>query len=208
MPRNTPARWLKLDTLSIQWKRISSASSVTILSVMRRFCLIVSLSNSIFWLFFSCQLALIVIFFFRCSSTWNQRRRWQQQLTNTPIRKRSCCPSENNWVAVDVWWKWWIKPHARFVTLVFSSFFSLKHFTANSGNWCNSVPPTRVDPTTHLWEAPWAGPQSGSGSASTATYGPIYNPTAPPPSANYTAIASNYSGSNLNKKYQDLIDPF
>ncbi len=56
------------------------------------------------------------------------------------------------------------------------------------------MPLTRGDPGTHLWEAPWAGPQSGSGSASTATYGPIYNPAAPPPSANYTAMASNYSG--------------
>jgi hypothetical protein len=32
------------------------------------------------------------------------------------------------------------------------------------------------------WEMPWAGPPSGG---STTTYGPIYNPTAPPPSANY-----------------------
>jgi hypothetical protein len=55
--------------------------------------------------------------------------------------------------------------------------------------------PIRAEPSPHQWEAPWMGPASGSGSASTTTYGAIYNPSAPPPStANYTAMASNYSG--------------
>jgi hypothetical protein len=57
-----------------------------------------------------------------------------------------------------------------------------------------SAPPLRNEPSPHQWEAPWMGPPSGSGSASTTTYGAIYNPAAPPPSANYTAMASNYSG--------------
>ena len=58
------------------------------------------------------------------------------------------------------------------------------------------LPPHRNEPSPPQpqWEMPWAGPQSGSGSASTTTYGAIYNPAAPPPSANYTAMASNYSG--------------
>lgn len=37
------------------------------------------------------------------------------------------------------------------------------------------------------WEMPWTGPPSG-GTGSTTTYGPIYNPAAPPPSATYMAM--------------------
>ena len=43
-------------------------------------------------------------------------------------------------------------------------------------------------PTT--WDMPWTGPPSGGGS--TATYGPIYNPTAPPPSAAYGMTYPGY----------------
>ena len=60
--------------------------------------------------------------------------------------------------------------------------------------WVGPPHPLRNEPSPHQWEAPWMGPVSGSGSASTTTYGAIYNPAAPPPSANYTAMASNYSG--------------
>ena len=43
------------------------------------------------------------------------------------------------------------------------------------------------------WEMPWTGPPSG-GSGSNTTYGPIYNPAAPPPSAsNYVTVPHGYS---------------
>ena len=42
------------------------------------------------------------------------------------------------------------------------------------------------------WEMPWTGPPSG-GSGSNTTYGPIYNPAAPPPSAsNYVTVPHGY----------------
>ena len=42
------------------------------------------------------------------------------------------------------------------------------------------------------WDMPWTGPPSG-GSGSNTTYGPIYNPAAPPPSAsNYVTIPHGY----------------
>ena len=42
------------------------------------------------------------------------------------------------------------------------------------------------------WDMPWAGPPSG-GSGSNTTYGPIYNPAAPPPSAtNYVTVPQAY----------------
>ena len=43
------------------------------------------------------------------------------------------------------------------------------------------------------WDMPWTGPPSG-GSGSNTTYGPIYNPAAPPPSAsNYVTVPHGYS---------------
>ena len=42
------------------------------------------------------------------------------------------------------------------------------------------------------WDMPWTGPPSG-GSGSNTTYGPIYNPAAPPPSANnYVTVPHGY----------------
>jgi len=46
------------------------------------------------------------------------------------------------------------------------------------------------------WEMPWTGPPSG-GSGSNTTYGPIYNPAAPPPSAsNYVTVPHGYPQGN------------
>ena len=68
------------------------------------------------------------------------------------------------------------------------------HMIMGPAPWVGAPPPIRNEPSPQQWDMPWAGPQSGSGNASTTTYGAIYNPAAPPPSANYTAMASNYSG--------------
>jgi len=44
------------------------------------------------------------------------------------------------------------------------------------------------------WDMPWTGPPSG-GNGSTTTYGPIYNPAAPPPSAAYgMSLYPGYGG--------------
>merc|ERR1719336_2022922 len=46
------------------------------------------------------------------------------------------------------------------------------------------------------WDMPWTGPPSG-GSGSNTTYGPIYNPAAPPPSAsNYVTVPHGYTQGN------------
>ena len=74
--------------------------------------------------------------------------------------------------------------------------------------WVGAPPPLRNEPSPPQWEMPWTGPQSGgSGSASTTTYGAIYNPAAPPPSANYTCMASNYSGYGSESNFGGQMHP-
>jgi len=74
---------------------------------------------------------------------------------------------------------------------------------ANSGNMVFAPPQHGVQQQQPIqqqgganWEMPWTGPPSG-GSGSNTTYGPIYNPTAPPPSAsNYVTMPHGYTQGN------------
>ena len=53
-------------------------------------------------------------------------------------------------------------------------------------------PLQQLPQTAPNWDMPWTGPPSG-GSGSNTTYGPIYNPAAPPPSAsNYVTVPHGY----------------
>ena len=74
---------------------------------------------------------------------------------------------------------------------------------ANSGNMVFAPPQHGVQQQQPIqqqgganWEMPWTGPPSG-GSGSNTTYGPIYNPAAPPPSAsNYVTVPHGYTQGN------------
>ena len=71
---------------------------------------------------------------------------------------------------------------------------------ANPGNMVFTQPQHVAQPQQAMpqqggtnWDMPWTGPPSG-GSGSNTTYGPIYNPAAPPPSAsNYVTVPHGYS---------------